>query len=61
MHIAAARYSLLLFLGFEIDWAIPKLSLAGEDNSCVGPTAHPKAQEFQMMLIGINKRNWKFL
>lgn len=36
MHIAAARYNLVLFLGFEIDWAIPKLSLACEDNSCVG-------------------------
>lgn len=57
MHIAAARYNLLLFLGFEIDWAIPKLSLACEDNSCLGPTAHPKVQEAQMMLIGINKRN----
>lgn len=36
MCIAAARYNLLLFLGFEIVWAIPKLSLACEDNSCVG-------------------------
>lgn len=36
MLIAAARYNLPLFQGFETYWALPKLSLACEGNSCVG-------------------------